>query len=99
MAGAMKKNRQLLWNGALLIAFGAIVECSANAQPQQEPGHSIGTVTTQGDLIGITLDRGALGQANLFDLEVAALLRVRVIPLEHQCEPALIDKHYATDRE
>jgi hypothetical protein len=64
----MKKNRQLLWNSALLIAFGALLECAVNAQPRQEPGRSIGTVTTQGDLIVITLDKDALGKANLFDL-------------------------------
>src|SRR5579864_80850 len=62
------KNRKLLRNSALWIAFGALSQCSAHAQPRQEPGHSIGTVTTQGDLIVITLDQGALGKANLFDL-------------------------------
>src|SRR5215510_7872174 len=38
------------------------------AQGRQEPGHSIGTVTTQGNLIVMTLNEGALGHANLFDL-------------------------------
>ena len=38
------------------------------AQSRQEPGHSIGTISTQGDLIVFTLDEGALGTANLFDL-------------------------------
>jgi hypothetical protein len=33
-----------------------------------EPGHSIGKVSTNGDLIVIELDEGALGSANLFDL-------------------------------
>src|SRR5262249_23078540 len=37
-------------------------------QGRQEPGHSIGTVTTQGNLIVMTLNEGALGHANLFDL-------------------------------
>ena len=36
--------------------------------PRQEPGKNIGTVSTQGDLILLTLDEGALGHANLFDL-------------------------------
>src|SRR5262245_26288700 len=38
------------------------------SQPRQEPGRSIGTVTTQGNLIVMTLNEGALGHANLFDL-------------------------------
>src|SRR5262249_39659914 len=36
----------------------------ARAQSRQEPGHSIGTVTTQGNLIVMTLNQGALGKAN-----------------------------------
>jgi hypothetical protein len=35
---------------------------------QKTPGHSIGQVSTNGDLIVIELDRAALGQPNLFDL-------------------------------
>jgi hypothetical protein len=43
--------------------------CSvASAQPRQEPGRSIGTIRTQGDLIVMTLNDGALGKANMFDL-------------------------------
>ena len=38
------------------------------SQGRQEPGHPIGTVTTQGNLIVMTLNEGALGHANLFDL-------------------------------
>jgi hypothetical protein len=38
------------------------------AQARQEPGRSIGTISTQGDLIVMTLDEGALGAANMFDL-------------------------------
>ena len=33
-----------------------------------EPGRSIGTISTQGDLIVMTLNEDALGKANLFDL-------------------------------
>ncbi|MGA8271983.1 MAG: hypothetical protein WB919_10540 [Candidatus Sulfotelmatobacter sp.] len=33
-----------------------------------EPGHPIGKVSTQGDLIVMELDEGTLGKANLFDL-------------------------------
>ena len=38
------------------------------AQGRQEPGHSIGKITTQGDLIVFELNEGALGHANMFDL-------------------------------
>jgi hypothetical protein len=41
---------------------------SAFGQPVQEPGRSIGTISTDGDLIVMTLAEGAIGQANLFDL-------------------------------
>ncbi len=37
-------------------------------QFRQEPGHSIGTVTRQGNLIVLTLDEDVLGKANLFNL-------------------------------
>jgi hypothetical protein len=38
------------------------------AQPRQEPGRSIGTISTRDNLIVMTLDEGVLGFANLFDL-------------------------------
>jgi hypothetical protein len=38
------------------------------AQNRQAPGKSIGKISTEGDLIVFTLDEGALGHANLFDL-------------------------------
>jgi hypothetical protein len=40
----------------------------ARAQFRQEPGRSIGTITTQGNLIVMTLNEGVLGRPNLFDL-------------------------------
>lgn len=40
----------------------------ANAQFESEPGHSIGTVSVRGKLILLTLNPGALGKANLFNL-------------------------------
>src|SRR5580704_6807883 len=56
------------WITAALVC-GALVRCQATyAQDLQEPGKSIGTVTTQGPLIVMTLDENALGKANLFDL-------------------------------
>jgi hypothetical protein len=38
------------------------------AQPRREPGHSIGSIAIRDGLIVMTLDEGALGKANLFDL-------------------------------
>ena len=38
------------------------------AQNQQTAGTPIGSISTHGDLIVLTLDEGALGHANLFDL-------------------------------
>ena len=40
----------------------------AYSQGRQEPGPSIGTITTQGDLIVMTLNDGVFGKANMFDL-------------------------------
>ena len=52
--------------GALaLLTLGSV---TTQAQFRQEPGHSLGTVTTQGNLIVLTLDEGVLGKANLFNL-------------------------------
>ena len=47
----------ILWHGTV-----------AHGQPRQEPGRSIGTITTQGDLIVMTLNEGVFGKANTFDL-------------------------------
>lgn len=49
-----------------LLLLGA---AAASAQFRQEPGNSIGTISTQGKLIVLTLNEGALGQTNLFDLD------------------------------
>lgn len=48
-----------------LLLLGAT---DALAQFRAGPGRTLGTVTTQGKLIVLTLDEGALGHANLFDL-------------------------------
>jgi len=56
-------------NSWLLIVVAAAFGVQfASAQGRQEPGHSIGTAVTHGDLILVTLNEGALGKANLFDL-------------------------------
>jgi hypothetical protein len=59
-------NRAFMHAGSLaLLLFGPI---ASHAQYREDPGHSIGTVTTQGNLIVLTLDEDALGKANLFNL-------------------------------
>lgn len=54
--------------GLCLLALVPMSIATARAQYRQEPGHSIGTVTTQGNLIVLTLDEEVLGKENLFDL-------------------------------
>jgi hypothetical protein len=61
----MKTRLRLLVNIGLPVIIGAL---PANAQGRQEPGHSIGAISTQGELIVMTLDEGVLGKAKLFDL-------------------------------
>ena len=51
-----------------LLFITGLGDRSTFAQPRQEPGRSIGTITTQGDLIVMTLEENVLGSANLFDL-------------------------------
>jgi hypothetical protein len=51
-----------------LFVASVLVPSVAHAQFRQDPGRSIGTVTTQGNLIVLTLNEGVLGTANLFDL-------------------------------
>jgi hypothetical protein len=46
----------------------ALAGLPAHAQFGNEPGHSIGKVTVQGNLILLTLNEGALGHSNLFNL-------------------------------
>ncbi|SRR5579871_1007831 len=48
--------------------FALLLGLAAGAQGRQGPGHSIGKVTTNGDLIVVTLDKDVLGKANMFDL-------------------------------
>ena len=59
----------LLRSGILFLC--GLFLCSSQSYTQEdevEPGHSIGKVSTNGDLIVIELDKGALGKANQFDL-------------------------------
>src|SRR6185436_8647479 len=68
----------------MVIAAGL---AAAVAQNRQAPGKSIGKISTQGDLIVFTLDEGALGQANLFDL-AKRTLRFRPDAGGYRVEPA-----------
>ena len=56
------------WRGIVLLCGLVLNPGSPYAGQQKTPGHSIGQVSTNGDLIVIELDRAALGQPNLFDL-------------------------------
>jgi hypothetical protein len=58
-----------LWRNVVLVSCGLLLIVSFSyAQEDDEPGHSIGKVSTKGDLIVMELDDGALGKANPFDL-------------------------------
>lgn len=58
-----------VWTRVAYISCGLVLIVSlSHAQQDEEPGHSIGKVSTQGNLIVMELDDGALGKANLFDL-------------------------------
>jgi hypothetical protein len=56
------------WRGIVLLCGLVLNPGSSYAGQQKTPGHSIGQVSTDGDVIVIELDRAALGQPNLFDL-------------------------------
>jgi len=64
-------NRQVgtSWRSAVLLLWGlCLTGCLLYSQQDHESGHSIGKVSTNGELIVMELDEGALGSANLFDL-------------------------------
>src|SRR5438128_9517112 len=53
----------------VLCVFGILWrDTVAYGQPRQEPGRSIGTITTEGNLIVVTLNEGVFGKDNMFDL-------------------------------
>src|SRR5256885_4649844 len=67
----MRKSNRCLKNTCLIVLclLAALSRQFATfAQVRQEPGRSIGTITTQGDLIVMTLNEGVFGKANMFDL-------------------------------
>jgi hypothetical protein len=54
----------------IVLCVAGILDSGSRAysQTRQEPGRSIGTITTQGDLIVMELNEGVFGKANMFDL-------------------------------
>src|ERR1700754_1367778 len=84
----MNCNRRQRLVRAGLLALAVLPSVSVFAQYRQEPGHSIGTVKKQGNLIVLTLDEDVLGKANLFNLAHRTLrftpegsrYRVEVLP-------------------
>jgi hypothetical protein len=70
----MKRDTDSLLRAGILVLCGLLL-CSrfetlsyAQEDEKDQPGHSIGRVSTQGDLIVMELDEGVLGKANLFDM-------------------------------
>jgi hypothetical protein len=53
---------------SVLVGLGLMLVTVALAQNRQAPGKSVGSISTLGDLIVLTLHEEALGKANLFDL-------------------------------
>jgi hypothetical protein len=65
----MNGSIRFFWKSGLALACGMLLNLGlVHAQGRQEPGRSIGAISVQGDLIVMTLNEGALGKANLFDL-------------------------------
>ena len=64
----MSKLVRCLCRSAVLVSCALLLIVSFLHAQQEEPGHSIGKVSTQEDLIVMELDDSALGKANLFDL-------------------------------
>src|SRR5581483_1823963 len=56
------------WLGTTVVCSAFLGTPAAPAQDLQETGKSIGAVSTQGNLIVMTLNENVLGKANLFDL-------------------------------
>jgi len=65
----MRKTVNRLWRRIVFVSCGVLLIVSFSyAKQDDEPGKSIGKVSTKGDLIVVELDEGALGKANVFDL-------------------------------
>ena len=78
----------------LVLAAALLLTTVAFAQGREEPGKSIGKATVVGNLILLELNKGALGQQNLFDLGQRTLrltpdgsgYRVENVPLQWDAE-------------
>jgi hypothetical protein len=89
----MKKGTRFFLKAGFMIA-GALLMNAALAQSRQEPGRSIGKISTEGNLIVMELEEGVLGKANLFDLVGHTLrfvpdrqgYRVENVPLQWDSE-------------
>jgi len=91
----VKKHTHPLLPAALvaLCAF-LVLQSRLHAQVRQEPGKSIGKVSTVGDVILLELDEGILGEQNLFDLNRRTVrftrtgsgYRVENLPLQWDAE-------------
>jgi hypothetical protein len=68
----MKSERGRLCRSVFLFSLCTLLLCAAMSLAQEddriEQGHSIGKVSTQGNLITLELNDGALGKVNVFDL-------------------------------
>ncbi len=70
----MEIRRGCSWLGRIFVLCGLLLcprftsQLCAQEDDRVEQGHSIGKVSTQGNLIIMELDEGALGKASLFDL-------------------------------
>jgi hypothetical protein len=58
--------RNFIWDR--LLALVVLTSLTAYGQYRQDPGRSLGSVSTQGNLIVLTLDEDVLGKPNLFNL-------------------------------
>jgi hypothetical protein len=63
----LSRIKVLVLCGLLIVEYKTL--SYAQEEERIEPGHAIGKVSTQGNLIVMELDEGALGKANLFDLD------------------------------
>ncbi len=78
----------------LLLLASCILPLAVRAQEPEEQGHPIGKVSVHGNLILMELDKGALGQENLFDLTHSTLrftpgkagYRIEKLPLQWDAE-------------
>lgn len=86
----------MLWIHSIIrrAAFIALASYPAALLAQRQPGHSIGKVTTIGNLVALELDSGAVDSARLFDLDHRTLrftpgaggYRVENVPLVWDAE-------------